>query len=149
MLACGTRGPDYAEELLEIARVMRGGRYPALLAGATLAMAHRSQLEGRLIAILDPKVPRSGVSPVRAALAAAAVACALPPLAAMQPWAVATVEATAAVSSSVLPADAETPAPQVMDCSHAAASTSSCAFTAVPRPRRHSDRRSLRPSRTR
>ena len=55
-------GPDYAEELLEIARVMRGGRFPALLTGATLAMAHRSQLEGRLIAILDPKVPRSGVS---------------------------------------------------------------------------------------
>ena len=114
VLACGTRGPDYAEELLEIARVMRGGRCPALLAGATLAMAHRSQLEGRLIAILDPKVPRSGVSPVRAALAAAAVACALPPLAAMQPWAVTTVEATAAVPSSVLPADAETRAPQVM-----------------------------------
>ena len=61
VLACGTRGPDYAEELLEIARVMRGGRYPALLAGATLAMAHRSQLEGRLIAILDPKVPRAAV----------------------------------------------------------------------------------------
>ena len=80
VLACGTRGSDYAEELLEIARVMRGGRYPALLAGATLAMAHRSQLEGRLMAILDPKVPRSGVSPVRAALAVAAVACALPPL---------------------------------------------------------------------
>ena len=93
VLACGTRGSDYAEELLEIARVMRGGRYPALLAGATLAMAHRSQLEGRLMAILDPRVPRSGVSPVTAALAVAAVACALPALAAMQPWAVATVEA--------------------------------------------------------
>ena len=95
VLACGTRGSDYAEELLEIARVMRGGRYPALLAGATLAMAHRSQLEGRLMAILDPKVPRSGVSPVRAALALGTVACVLPVLAAMQPWAVATVEATA------------------------------------------------------
>lgn len=99
VLACGTRGSDYAEELLEIARVMRGGRYPALLAGATLAMAHRSQLEGRLMAILDPKVPRSGVSPVRAALAAAAVACGLPVLAAMQPWTVATVEATAVPAS--------------------------------------------------
>jgi len=96
VLACGTRGSDYAEELLEIARVMRGGRYPAVLAGATLAMAHRSQLEGRLIAILDPKVPRTGVSPVSAALAAVAVACALPPLAAMQPWAVAPLEARAA-----------------------------------------------------
>jgi HEAT repeat protein/beta-lactamase regulating signal transducer with metallopeptidase domain len=113
VLACGTRGPDYAEELLEIARVMRGGRYPALLAGATLAMAHRSQLEGRLIAILDPKVPRSGVSPVRAALAAAAVACALPPLATMQPWAVATVEATTVIPSSVVLSEGETPAPQV------------------------------------
>jgi beta-lactamase regulating signal transducer with metallopeptidase domain len=114
VLACGTRGPDYAEELLEIARVMRGGRYPALLGGATLAMAHRSQLEGRLIAILDPKVPRSDVSPVRAALAAAALACALPPLAAMQPWAVASVEATAAISSSAVPAGAEARAPQAM-----------------------------------
>ena len=88
VLACGTRGPDYAEELLEIARVMRGGRYPALLAGATLAMAHRSQLEGRLIAILDPKVPRAAVSPAPTALTAVGVACALAPLAAMQPWTV-------------------------------------------------------------
>ncbi len=98
MLACGTEGPDYAEELLEIARVMRGGRFPAVLAGATLAMAHRSQLEGRLIAILDPKVPRSGVSRTRAVLATALVACALPPLATMQPWAVATVEGAAMVA---------------------------------------------------
>ena len=59
VLAAGTRGPDYADQLLEIARVMRSGRFPALLAGASLAMAHRSQLEGRLMAILDPTVPRS------------------------------------------------------------------------------------------
>ena len=97
VLACGTKGPDYAEELLEIARVMRGGRFPAVLAGATLAMAHRSQLEGRLIAILDPKVPRSDISRTRVALATAVVACALPPLAAMQPWTVATVEGAAVV----------------------------------------------------
>jgi HEAT repeat protein/beta-lactamase regulating signal transducer with metallopeptidase domain len=86
VLASGTRGPDYAEELLEIARVMRAGRFPALMTGATLAMAHRSQLEGRLIAILDPKVPRSGVSRLRAVLGMAMVACALPPLATLQAW---------------------------------------------------------------
>jgi HEAT repeat protein/beta-lactamase regulating signal transducer with metallopeptidase domain len=86
VLASGTRGPDYAEELLEIARVMRAGRFPALMTGATLAMAHRSQLEGRLIAILDPKVPRSGVSRLRAVLGMATVACALPPLATLQAW---------------------------------------------------------------
>jgi HEAT repeat protein/beta-lactamase regulating signal transducer with metallopeptidase domain len=118
VLACGTRGSDYAEELLEIARVMRGGRYPAVLAGATLAMAHRSQLEGRLIAILDPKVPRSGVSQARAALAAVAVACALPPLAAMQPWAVAPLEAESAEAGAetaaivAAPQVQPTPAPQ-------------------------------------
>ncbi len=138
VLACGTRGSDYAEELLEIARVMRGGRYPALLAGATLAMAHRSQLEGRLIAILDPKVPRSGVSPVRAALAVATVACALPVLAAMQPWAVATVEATAVPVSSRRFRWRETPRPRPdlrsrVDA-HAHAPASSDAVCRMPRP---------------
>ena len=87
---------DYAEELLEIARVMRAGRFPSILAGATLAMAHRTQLEGRLIAILDPKVPRSGVTAMRAVMAAAVVASAAP-LAALQPWAVAEAAAPAAV----------------------------------------------------
>ncbi len=59
VLAAGTRGPDYADQLIEIARVMRSGRFPAIMAGASLAMAHRSELEGRLMAILDPSVPRA------------------------------------------------------------------------------------------
>jgi HEAT repeat protein/beta-lactamase regulating signal transducer with metallopeptidase domain len=86
VLAAGTRGSDYAEELLEIARVMKSGRFPAVLAGATLAMAHRSQLEGRLLAILDPKVPRSGVTRLRMLAASVVCACAVMPLAAVQPW---------------------------------------------------------------
>ncbi len=101
VLACGTRGSDYAEELLEIARVMRAGRFPALVTGATLAMAHRTQLEGRLIAILDPKLPRSGVSRRRGLIAVATVGCLLPPLAAMQPW---TVTAAAPEIHAVVPA---------------------------------------------
>jgi HEAT repeat protein/beta-lactamase regulating signal transducer with metallopeptidase domain len=101
VLACGTRGSDYAEELLEIARVMRAGRFPALVTGATLAMAHRTQLEGRLIAILDPKLPRSGVSRRRALVAVATVGCILPPLAAMQPW---TVTAAAPAFHALEPA---------------------------------------------
>jgi HEAT repeat protein/beta-lactamase regulating signal transducer with metallopeptidase domain len=107
VLASGTKGPDYAEELLEIARVMRSGRFPALTTGATLAMAHRSQLEGRLMAILDPKVPRSGLSAVRAGLAAAAAAGALLPFASLQPW---TVAQAAETSPSALAANT-TPAP--------------------------------------
>jgi HEAT repeat protein/beta-lactamase regulating signal transducer with metallopeptidase domain len=98
VLASGTRGADYAEELLEIARGMRAGRFPALLTGATLAMAHRSQLEGRLIAILDPRVPRAGVSRIRAAVTMATVACALPPLATLQPWMVERVSAATQIA---------------------------------------------------
>ncbi len=89
VLASGTKGPDYAEELLEIARVMRSVRFPALMTGATLAMAHRSQLEGRLMAILDPKVPRSGPSSMGTAFAAVVAGCALMALSSLQPWTVA------------------------------------------------------------
>ena len=107
VLAAGTRGPDYADELIEIARVMRSGRFPAVLAGASLAMAHRSELEGRLMAILDPQIPRAGVSRPRTAAATAMFALAVMPLAAMQPWTVASSDGPAAP----LPAQEVTPAP--------------------------------------
>ena len=86
VLAAGTRGADYADQLLDIARVTRAGRFPGVMAGASLAMAHRSQLEGRLMAILDPTVPRSGLSRLRTAGATVVFACAVMPLASMQPW---------------------------------------------------------------
>ena len=121
VLAAGTRGSDYAEELLQIARVMRAGRFPAVLAGATLAMAHRSQLEGRLLAILDPRIPRSGMTRVRALATSTACALAIMPLAALQPWASGTSDqgseqraaAAAVPDPSVLqPANLPTPAPR-------------------------------------
>ncbi len=99
VLACGTRGPDYADQLLEVARVMRSGRFPAVLAGASLAMAHRSQLEGRLIAILDPSVPRAGISRLRTAVATLAFVLAVMPLASLQPWTVAAADASAAAQA--------------------------------------------------
>jgi beta-lactamase regulating signal transducer with metallopeptidase domain len=85
VLAAGTRGPDYADQLIEIARVMRSGRFPAIMAGASLAMAHRSELEGRLMAILDPSVPRAALSRVHPR-ATSLFALAVAPLASMQPW---------------------------------------------------------------
>src|SRR5690606_6299228 len=87
VLAYGTSGPDYADQLLTIARTMRTGRLSAATAGASLAMARRSQLEGRLMSILDPTVPRTGVSRTRVALATAVAAAAILPLASMQTWA--------------------------------------------------------------
>ena len=50
VLEARVRASDYAAQLLEIARVFRP---PALAAWAGLAMARRSQLESRLLAILD------------------------------------------------------------------------------------------------
>jgi HEAT repeat protein/beta-lactamase regulating signal transducer with metallopeptidase domain len=87
VLASGTRGSDYADQLLDIARVMRAGRFPAVLAGASLAMAQRSQLEGRLMAILDPSVPRRGLTRARAASAATVFALLIVPVSSVQPWA--------------------------------------------------------------
>jgi HEAT repeat protein/beta-lactamase regulating signal transducer with metallopeptidase domain len=86
VLSAGTRGHDYATELIEIARVMRGGRFPAVLGGASLAMAHRSELEGRLMAILDPTVRRAGITRLKGTAATAMFALAVVPLASMQPW---------------------------------------------------------------
>ncbi len=113
VLSAGTRGSDYANELLEVARVMRAGRFPAVLAGATLAMAHRSQLEGRLIAILDPTLSRHGLSRLRAAAGTALFALLLVPIASLQPW-VEEPEAlhAAAMKSPAQPMPQPAPAPQ-------------------------------------
>src|SRR5207237_8677933 len=104
VLVSGTRGPDYADQLLEIARVMRAGRFPVVLAGATLAMAHRSQLEGRLMAILDPSVPRGGLTRMRAALTTSVFALMLVPVASVQPWAKEAVTRIDAARTNIAPA---------------------------------------------
>jgi len=115
VLAAGTHGPDYADQLIEIARVMRAGRFPAVLAGASLAMAHRSELEGRLMAILDPSVPRAGLSRLRTSTATTIFALGVLPLASLQPWQIAAADEpqpqqTAATPST--PAPSPQPAPQ-------------------------------------
>jgi HEAT repeat protein/beta-lactamase regulating signal transducer with metallopeptidase domain len=116
VLTCGTQGADYAAQLLDVARMMRTGRLSILATSASLAMAHRSQLEGRLMAILDPSVPRSTVSRVRTAGAAAAALLLLAPLATIEPWVqveAAVVPRTQAVTPPPPPppAPAPTPAP--------------------------------------
>jgi TonB family protein len=82
VLDAGIKPSDYAAELLEVARSFRP--VPAA-AWATVAMARRSQLEGRLLAILDSRA-RRGVMSARAVLATGAAVLALVlPLAAMRP----------------------------------------------------------------
>lgn len=58
VLASGAKSSDYATHLLEIASALNGGRAPL---SAAIAMAKKSQLEGRLLAILDSGKKRAGL----------------------------------------------------------------------------------------
>ena len=64
VLAAGEKGADYAAHLLDIAQTVRHDRAPAI---AGLAMARPSQLEGRLLAILNPAIRRSSALHTRLA----------------------------------------------------------------------------------
>ncbi len=76
VLAAGERPSDYAQHLLEIARAFQPARATSW---AALAMARRSQLEGRLVSILDTRVNRRPAGRGAAmASAVAAVALAAP-----------------------------------------------------------------------
>ena len=112
VLAAGTRGSDYADHLLDIARSLRSGAWPTWSA---VTMAHRSQLEGRLMAILDPALSRR--SPTRGSVAAVAALAIIGvvSLAGVRPVAKAATltgeeSASPVASSSIAPADtAEAP----------------------------------------
>jgi len=67
VLAIGARPSAYADHLLTLVQSLGRSEGPV----AALAMARRSQFEGRLLAILDRAIPRRGVS--RKALASAVV----------------------------------------------------------------------------
>src|SRR5690242_16562619 len=61
-LAFGARPSDYAEHLLDIVSCVRDHHTPAV----ALAMAHRREFEGRMLAILDPELPRRSMGRVQA-----------------------------------------------------------------------------------
>src|SRR6185312_7997964 len=80
VLASGTKASDYAHELLDIVSSLH---QPELR--SAMAMARRSQLEGRVLAVLNPSTRRGSVSR-KLALAIAALTLAIVlPLAAMRP----------------------------------------------------------------
>lgn len=98
VIALGARPAEYADHLLDIVRSLGNASGPA----AALAMARRSQFEGRLLAILDAAVPRTGVG--RAVLLgtlAAGAAC-IVPLAALSPAERAVTEPLSRVSAQVV-----------------------------------------------
>jgi beta-lactamase regulating signal transducer with metallopeptidase domain len=82
VLAAGIPGCDYADHLLEIARSLRTAALPTW---AAVAMAHRSQLEGRLMAILDPALPRRFPSRRRSMMLAGVMSAVVVPVATVTP----------------------------------------------------------------
>jgi beta-lactamase regulating signal transducer with metallopeptidase domain len=91
VLAAGTAGPTYAEHLLDVARAARHVTTPTWSGG--VAMAHRSELEGRLMAILDDARNRQSVSYGAAGVAGILCLALVAPLAALDPWALSVAEA--------------------------------------------------------
>jgi beta-lactamase regulating signal transducer with metallopeptidase domain len=99
VLDAGARASDYAHSLLQIARPLVAGAPAA----AALAMARKSELEGRLLAILDPRIDRRPASRVRLAGASIAIVALAIPLAAVSPT-------HAAPHSAAIPATPSLPA---------------------------------------
>ncbi len=81
VLSAGTRASDYAGHLLEVARTMRAS---SATGWAAIAMARPSQLEGRLVAILDTDVNRKTPGRAGAWVAAAIAIAMVAPLAAVR-----------------------------------------------------------------
>jgi len=80
VIRLGINGPEYAGHLLDLARSLKPAPRPVL----AVAMAHQSNLESRVLALLDAKVNRAKLNR-RAAIAAALTAiCLLLPLASVR-----------------------------------------------------------------
>ncbi|HEU4561959.1 MAG TPA: M56 family metallopeptidase [Longimicrobium sp.] len=101
VLAAGTRAREYAAHLLEVARAFRA---PALAGAAAVSMARPSQLEGRLLAVLDSVRDRRRLTPRAAAFSAAAAIALVLTLGAVRPG-----EAARQQTPGHLPATAATP----------------------------------------
>ena len=107
VLARGTRASAYAAHLLDIARTLRA-RTPI----GAVSMAHRGELEGRLLAILEPERRREILSRAVTGAAALAFAVVLLPLAAFKPW---NVQAQPLTATFEVPGIADIEVPEIAD----------------------------------
>ena len=87
VLRHGTAPSQYAEELLEMVRSLgRPGLASAQPAFAALAMARRTEFEGRMLSILDPVLNRHPLSRGRTMIGILASLLVVIPVAALQPY---------------------------------------------------------------
>jgi beta-lactamase regulating signal transducer with metallopeptidase domain len=121
VISAGSVASDYAENLLEVARSLRA---PAFTSHTAIAMARPSQLSGRLLAVLDARRNRQGVSRRAFTAASFAAVAVVLPLASVMP-------------RSAIAASSEAPSshvPVVVDDmgTASAPATSSAAFSPTP-----------------
>ena len=107
VLAAGARASRYADDLLGLARRLSRPTAPA---AAALAMARRSELEGRLLAILDPAIKRGTVQQGKVGILAMLVLLCVIPLSAFKPGA--RVSVAAVQETPVAQAQATAPLPK-------------------------------------
>lgn len=81
VLSAGLKPSDYAGHLLDIVRTLRSSRCPSL---AAVAMARKSQFEGRMRAILDPSRSRRRLTRLGIALAIISVVSVVLPISVLQ-----------------------------------------------------------------
>jgi bla regulator protein BlaR1 len=105
VLRSGSKASAYAQELLEMARGL-GARWTA--ARISPAMARRSQVSERLLAVLDPALPRYGATRLAVAAATLVALVLVVPLAAVVPVPVAM--ASPEPAGQAAPAPPATPA---------------------------------------
>jgi beta-lactamase regulating signal transducer with metallopeptidase domain len=108
VLVAGTDAPEYATHLLDVARAAQGQPSRLVMSGG-VAMARASELEGRLMAILDTTRARHALT-ARALLTVTLVAVAIvAPMSALDLWHAPGVAARAVLES---PIGRPTPAPK-------------------------------------
>ena len=111
VLRDGTTPSLYAGELLEMVRSIGTPRHDrAAPAFAALAMARRSEFEGRMLAILDPRLDRKSLNRRGTLMTAFIVALLTIPLAALRPFQQPTAEVTDSLPLSFKVSISEAPA---------------------------------------
>jgi beta-lactamase regulating signal transducer with metallopeptidase domain len=104
VLRDGTAPSLYAGELLEMVRSIGMPNHDrAAPAFAALAMARRSEFEGRMLAILDPRLDRHTLTKRGTVMTAVIVALLTLPLAALRPFQQSGTSTTATAATAALP----------------------------------------------
>ena len=140
VLRDGTMPSLYAGELLEMVRNIGTPRHDrAAPAFAALAMARRSEFEGRMLAILDPRLDRNTLNRRGAFMTAVIVALLTIPLAALRPFQQPTTatqpdDLPQSFKISILPIDAATKSGATASAAIAATGSGSASATTATTP---------------